>query len=261
MRVITLTTDFGTRDWFVGAMKGVILAIHPRAQVVDITHEIPPGDVRAGAFALMAGCRHFPTGTVHVAVVDPGVGSRRRAVAVQTGNGIFIGPDNGVLSWALRREKIRRTHLLEQRKYFVEPVSRTFHGRDMFAPVAARVSRGLPVHQLGRELETVRHLPWPQPIKQGAEVRGEIIHIDRFGNAITNIEAWQPAGKVAGTCVVEGRRGARCALAEFYRAVPAHHLVAVIGSCGLLEVAVNGGSAAQQFGLKIGDQAVLTVAR
>src|SRR5262245_32283700 len=187
MQTITLTTDFGTRDWFVGTMKGVILGIKPRARVVDITHEIAPGDIRGGAFALMASCRYFPKGTLHVAVVDPGVGSRRRAIAVRTANSILIGPDNGVLSWALRGETIQSIRQLENRRYFLEPVSRTFHGRDIFAPVAAHLSRGVALERLGRELHDLVRLPWPEPVKQREEIRGEIVYIDRFGNAITNI--------------------------------------------------------------------------
>src|SRR5215469_2500753 len=167
--IISLTTDFGMRDWFVGTMKGVIFTINPRANIVDITHEIPPGDIRTGAFALMASWRYFPKGTVHVAVVDPGVGSRRQAIAVQTQNGVFIGPDNGVLSWALKGEKIKTIRLLENSKYFLDSISRTFHGRDIFAPVAAHVSRGLPVQRLGTELKDFRRLPWPLPIRQKHE--------------------------------------------------------------------------------------------
>src|SRR5947207_396860 len=132
--VVTLTTDFGSHDWFVGTMKGVILGINPKASTVDITHELPPGDVRAGGFALAASYSFFPTGTVHVTVVDPGVGSRRRAIAVQTSKYFFIGPDNGVLSWALRKEKVRAIHGLENEQYFPRSISRTFHGRDIFAP-------------------------------------------------------------------------------------------------------------------------------
>ena len=189
MRIITLTTDFGTRDWFVGTMKAVILGILPRANVVDITHEIPPGDIRAGAFALMASCRYFPRDTVHVAVVDPGVGSQRQAIAVQTAHRFFVGPNNGVLSWGLGLEKIKTIRLLEKRQYFLQPVSRTFHGRDVFAPVAAHLSRGLSASRLGRELKDFVRLPWPRTTKQRGEVQGEIVHIDRFGNAITDIEA------------------------------------------------------------------------
>src|SRR5271169_1802298 len=131
-RLVTLTTDFGTRDWFVGTMKGVIHRIAPRARIIDLTHEITPGDIRAGAFALAAGCRFFPKGTVHVAVVDPGVGSRRQGIAVQTANAVFVGPNNGLLSWTLAKEKIRAIHALENEACFLQPVSRTFHGRDVF---------------------------------------------------------------------------------------------------------------------------------
>jgi S-adenosyl-L-methionine hydrolase (adenosine-forming) len=299
VHTITLTTDFGARDWFAGTMKGVVLGINPRAVIVDLTHEIPPGDIRAGAFALMAACRYFPKGTVHVAVVDPGVGSRRRALAVRTANYLFVGPDNGVLSWALAGEKIKTVRQLENPKYFLETISRTFHGRDIFAPVAAHLSRGLPLERLGRELKDFVHLPWPKPTKTTATVRwaeaadeppsqsfsapcparedarptnkfklrrsatqqrgvidGEIVYIDHFGNAITDIETeLLPAGRKV-TCEVIGKRKVRCALAEFYGAVPIHSPVAVMGSSGFLEIAVNGGSAAQRFGLKPGDRVI-----
>src|SRR5437867_1460247 len=246
MQMITLITDFGTRDWFVGTMKGVILGINPRASVVDITHEIPPGDIRAGAFALMASCGYFPKGTLHLAIVDPGVGSQRRAIAVQTSNYVFIGPDNGVLSWALRCERIKSIRQLENRRYFLERVSRTFHERDIFAPVAAHLSRGVALKRLGRELQDFIRLPWPEATKHRVEIRGEIVYIDRFGNAITNIDAGMiPEGR-ANRCDVIGKRKVRCATAGFYGAAPARCAVAVIGSSELLEIAVNGGSAARQ---------------
>jgi hypothetical protein len=254
MRTITLTTDFGMGDWFVGTMKAVILGIHPWANVVDITHEIPPGDIRAGAFALMASCRYFPKGTVHLAVVDPGVGSQRRAIAVRTANRFFVGPDNGVLSWALALERIETIRLLENREYFLEPVSRTFHGRDIFAPVAAYLSRGLSAPRLGPELNDYVRLPWPQTTQQRGLVQGEIVHIDRFGNTITNIEAALVSCETVAACEAMGERKLRCPLADFYGAVPLNRPVAVTGSSGLLEIAINGGSAARQFGLKIGDQ-------
>jgi S-adenosyl-L-methionine hydrolase (adenosine-forming) len=279
MQIVTLTTDFGTRDWFVGTMKGVVLGINPRAAVVDLTHEIPPGDVRAGAFALMAGCRHFPKGTMHVAVVDPGVGGPRRAIAAQTADYLFVGPDNGVLSWALARERIKAVRLLEKPTFFLKPVSRTFHGRDIFAPVAAHLSRGVSIQRFGREVKDWGRLPWPQPTRSRGMIRGEIIYIDRFGNAITNLEAEaafpEPdtgrADRLVGpdarqrvptviravTCEVAGRWKARCPLAEFYGAVPANRLVAVCGSSGFLEIAVNGGSAARKLGLRAGDKVVV----
>jgi len=254
MRIITLTTDFGTRDWFAGSMKAVILGLHPGANVVDITHEIPPGDIRAGAFALMAGCRYFPKGTVHVAVVDPGVGSPRPAIAVQTARGFFVGPDSGVLSRALAHEKIKRIRLLENPQYFLQPVSRTFQGRDVFAPVAAHLSRGLFPPRLGRELKDFVRVPWPQTTKQGGKAQGEIVYIDRFGNAITNIETELVFGEGPGGCEIIIKRKVRCPLAEFYDAVPVNRPVAVLGSCGLLEIALNRGSAARRFGLEPGDK-------
>ena len=259
MHLITLTTDFGTRDWFVGTMKGVVLDINPRASVVDLTHEVPPGDIQAGAIALMAGCRYFPKGTVHVAVVDPGVGSPRRAIAVQTANGFFVGPDNGVLSWAAAREKIKTIRQLENRECFLEPVSRTFEGRDIFAPVAAHLSRRVPVERLGRELKDFVRLPWPKPAKQRGGFRGEVVYLDRFGNAITNLEAELVSSRRRSICEVTGKREARCPVAHLYGAVPVGRPVAVIGSSGLLEIAVHRGSAARKFGLKIGDRVVMRV--
>src|SRR5208282_3166379 len=172
----------GTRDWFVGTMKGVVAGIAPKARVIDLTHDLPQGDIRGGAFALAASCRYFPKGTVHVAVVDPGVGSRRKAIAVQTAKSIFVGPDNGVLSWALAKEKITAIHALENEAYFLQPVSRTFHGRDVFAPVAAYLSRGLPIRKLGRALKDFVRLTWPEPRVRRGGIEGEVVYIDRFGN-------------------------------------------------------------------------------
>jgi len=253
MRFITLTTDFGSKDWFVGTMKGVILGIAPRATVVDITHEVPPGDIRAGAFALLAAFRYFPTRTVHVVVVDPGVGSARQAIAVQTVNYFFVGPDNGVLSWALARENVKSIRRLENEKCFRHPVSRTFHGRDVFAPVAAHLSKGFTFAKLGRELKNPVPLPWPRPRKTGDALHGEIVYIDHFGNAITNIDIRSlKSGKTRAVRVFAGRKVV-CGLADFYQAVPPGKPVAVFGSSGFLEIAVNGASAAQHFKLRVGD--------
>lgn len=257
MHSITLTTDFGTDDWFVGTMKGVVLGINPHAAMVDITHEISPGDVRAGSFSLMAACRYFPKGTIHVAVVDPGVGSQRRAIALQTADYLFVGPDNGVLSWAVRNQEIKAIRQLENPKYFLETVSRTFHGRDIFAPVAAHLSRGLQLKQLGRELKDFMRLPWPKPTRKHGHIHGEIVHIDRFGNAITNLRAEDVDAERKGRCEVIGKRKVRCALMEFYSAVPHGSPLAAIGSCGFLEISVNGHSAAHRFGLTIGDGVIV----
>ena len=254
MRLITLTTDFGTRDWFVGTMKGVILGIQPRARIVDLTHEIAGGEVRAGAFALMASYSFFPRSTVHVAVIDPGVGGPRRAMAVQTANYFFIGPDNGVLSFALRREQIKSIHALENEKYFLKPVSRTFHGRDIFAPVAAHLSRGVSIQEFGPRLKDFVKLAWPRLRIRDGEVQGEIVHVDRFGNLITNIDA--ESLRVFGDepCEILAKRKRLCFIAPCYGAVRAGRPLAVPGSTGFLEIAVNGASAAAKFSLRLGDQ-------
>lgn len=257
MRVITLTTDFGTKDWFVGTMQGVMLGLCPGAAIVDLTHEIPPGDVRAGAFALAASCRYFPKGTVHVAVVDPGVGGSRSALAVQTTNAIFVGPDNGVLSFALRNETIKSIRRLENPACFLRPVSHTFHGRDVFAPVAARLCRGFPLTKVGPAQPDFIRLEWPSPSASAREVRGEIVYVDRFGNLITNVGADLLTGRDLARLRMKTRRGRPIPLATHYQAVPTGKAVAVAGSSGLLEIAVNGGSAAQQLKLPVGDKIVV----
>ena len=250
MRVITLTTDFGSQDWFVGTMKGVILGINPKALPVDITHEVPPGDIRAGAFALMASYRFFPKGTVHLAVVDPGVGSERKAIAVQTTNYLFVGPDNGVLSFTLANEKIKDARRLENERYFLKPISHTFHGRDIFAPVAAHLSRGVAVSKLGSKQKEIIRIPWPAPEISRDNITGEVVYVDRFGNAITSIpNASVPRGKKAGVFIGDKRV---CAMEPFYQSVPTGRPVAVPGSSGFLEIAINGGSAAKSLTLKIG---------
>jgi S-adenosyl-L-methionine hydrolase (adenosine-forming) len=255
--VITLTTDFGTGEWFVGTMKGVILRIQPRATVVDITHGIPAGDIRAGAFALAAGCRFFPKGTVHVVVVDPGVGSTRKAIAVQTADHFFVGPDNGVLSWALAEAKIRAVHALENEAYFLHPVSQTFHGRDIFGPVAAHLSRGVLIRKLGPPLKDFVRLDWPAPRRRRGGIEGEVIHIDRFGNAITNLEDRLLRGTDRAVCEIRGKHRRRCPVKPFYQAAAPGSAVALVGSSGFLEIAVNGGSAAKALGLRIGTRLVL----
>ncbi|MCG8584058.1 MAG: SAM-dependent chlorinase/fluorinase, partial [Pirellulales bacterium] len=187
MNAISLTTDFGTRDWFVGAMKGVIAGIAPKARVIDVTHEITPGDPRGGAFALAAACEFFPRGTVHVAVVDPGVGGARRPVAIRTRRFVFIGPDNGVLWPAATRDGVKSVRELANRRMFPGPVSMTFHGRDIFCPVAARLASGAAFSKVGPKIDDPAELTLPAAERLGDRVAGEVTWIDRFGNLITNI--------------------------------------------------------------------------
>lgn len=250
--IISLTTDFGLEDWFVGTMKGVILGINPEARLIDITHSIPPGNIPAAAFALAASYRFFPKGSVHLAVVDPGVGSLRRAVAVQTQNHFFVGPDNGLLSWALRQERIRAIHSLENPDCFLRSVSATFHGRDIFAPVAAHLSRGIGIQRLGPRLRKLTPIAWPEPRRVGQVTEGEVVYVDRFGNAITNIQKRQIANRARHPISVclGGRR--LCGLGEYYQAAAPGTPVAVFGSSGFLEIAVNAGNAARLFAIHIG---------
>jgi S-adenosylmethionine hydrolase len=254
MRIITLTTDFGTDDWFVGTMKGVIASVNPNANVVDITHAIASGDIRAAAFALAASYKYFSRGTVHVAIVDPGVGSKRRSIAIQTENYFFVGPDNGVLSFALRGEKIKTVRALENKAYFLEPVSQTFHGRDIFAPVAARLARGVAIAKYGPPVKNFVRLDWPEPKVHAGSIQGEVVYVDKFGNAITNIPAATLASLGGKHFEIFKGRKRICAIGKHYQSVPARRAVAVPGSSGYLEIAVNGGNASAILDLRTGER-------
>lgn len=249
--VVTLTTDFGLCDSFVGVMKGVILSRCPSARIVDITHLVPAGDVRAGAFALLTAYRFFPKGTVHVAVVDPGVGSDRRAIVARCSDATFVGPDNGLLSWTLRSEKNVVVRRIENQRLVLSPVSATFHGRDVFAPVAAYLANGGRFAEVGPETAEWITLPWPEPARAVYGWVGEVVHVDHFGNAITNLPntTLEPACASQFT-VMYGRR--RVPVRSCYTAVPKRKPVAVPGSSGCIEIAVNGGNAARSLGLKRG---------
>jgi S-adenosyl-L-methionine hydrolase (adenosine-forming) len=251
--IVTLLTDFGTRDWFVPSMKGVILSIAPRANVVDLTHDIPPQDVHAGAFVLAAAAPTFPKGTIHVAVVDPGVGSRRRAVAVRTRMFTFVGPDNGLLSLAVPQEEVREIRTLENAHLFRQPVSRTFHGRDIFAPVAAHLVRGVKFASLGPKLESIQKLATKEPRRTRGSVQGEIIYIDHFGNLITNI----PAAEIDKRCVVQAGTQHVRGIASGYSQAGRGKPVAVVNSLNLLEIGVRGGNAAKMLNGKVGTQVVV----
>jgi len=251
MSLITLITDFGTTDWFVGTMKGVILCGNPRASIVDITHEVSPGKIEEGAITLAACYHYFPAKSVHLVVVDPGVGSLRKAMAVRTDKYFFVAPDNGVLSLALARENIKEIRLLENEKYFLKTVSQTFHGRDVFAPVAAHLSRGLSLKKLGPEQATYKKVERPKPIRWGSSFSGQIIYIDRFGNALTNIHNDQLSPEQGYGMVFKGQKPL-APMAANYQAVPAGNPVAVPGSSGFIEIAINGGQASKKLGLKTG---------
>lgn len=256
--IVTLITDFGTADYFVGALKGAVLASNPEALVVDITHEVPPYDVEAGAFILRAAFETFPEGTVHVAVVDPGVGSARRAIAVEGRGHTFVGPDNGIFGHVYARIGPFRVFQLTNRNFFRREVSPTFHGRDIFAPVAGALSRGVLAEELGPEVFDFVRLP-SAGVEKGADgtLVGAVIHVDHFGNLVTNITAKDlSAESVArGARLRIGGREVRRFRRFFAEdAEGVGEPFAVWGSAGLLEVAVFRDSAARVLGIGRGDK-------
>jgi S-adenosylmethionine hydrolase len=258
-RIITLTTDFGLADTFVGAMKGVILSVAPDAAMVDLTHEIPAQDIIAGALALESAVDFFPRGTIHVAVVDPGVGTTRRPIAISTERAIYIGPDNGLFTLALRKTPLRQLVRLSNTSYFRQPVSATFHGRDIFASVAAHLVAGVPYHALGERIESLVELEVREPMEQGDEILLRLLTIDRFGNLITNLrrerfEAW--ADDRERLRIETGGMEIRGIHATFGD-VESGEPVAYFGSGGRLEIAIRDGSAAAVVGARRGDSIVL----
>lgn len=251
-RIVTLTTDFGTQDWFVGVMKGVMLEREPTLRLIDITHAIPAGDIRSGAFCLMNAWNHCPEGTVHLAVVDPGVGGARRAIALQARGRFYVGPDNGLASWAVRQCRGARVHEITNLKLCRQPVSTTFHGRDIFAPVAAFLAGGGSMDSLGPASKLWVRLRWPSVRKATRGSLGEVLHIDRFGNAITNLPANQ-ADLNRCRLKVEGLRE-ELPLVRCYGDIPPGRAAAIAASTGLLEVAVNQGCASTDLGIRVGDR-------
>ncbi len=246
--MITLLTDFGTVDGFVGAMKGVIASIAPDEPVVDITHDVSPQDVQAGAFALRNASSFYPPGTVHCAVVDPGVGTARRALALQTAHYRFVGPDNGLMTWAAEADGgVLKAFSCTNPDFHLPDVSCTFHGRDVFAPVAAHLAIDVPLAELGEPVDPTDlvRLPWREtPLPEEGEVEAWVVHVDRFGNVITSV----PATDVQGRTLIDGKDVKVC---QAYDRPPGT-LVVVPGSAGLLELSVVGGSAAELLDLHTG---------
>jgi S-adenosylmethionine hydrolase len=257
--LITLTTDFGGGSPYVAAMKGVILSINPHATVVDITHDIPPQDVRCGAIVLADTAEWFPAGTIHVAVIDPGVGTERAIVYSRIGSQQFIAPDNGVLSCLAARTPPQQLVRLTEPAYWLDEVSATFHGRDIMAPVAAQLTLGLDPARLGPPLEKLVALDWPAVRVKESSIEGEVLAIDSFGNLITNIAAGMLAGRptddrVRIVCGNHETRG----ICRTYGDRPPGTRIALLGSSGRLELAVVAGSAAESFGIRVGAAVALT---
>jgi S-adenosylmethionine hydrolase len=255
MPILTLTTDFGTKDGFIGTLKGVIWGICPSAQIADISHEITPQNVLEGAFALWRAYPFFPTGTIHLAVVDPGVGTSRRPVAMRLGEHTFVGPDNGLFTPMIEDSEkngwlVEIVHLTNQ-KYFLPEISRTFHGRDIFAPVAAQLANGVPLTDLGPTISDPVRLRMPKPEKTEDGWRAHITVIDIFGNLTTDLPASALGHLERVSFHIHGRevRG----LVTSYGNEPPGELVALVDSEDYIEVAIVNGNAEKILGAKVGD--------
>lgn len=263
--VITLLTDFGDRDGFTGAMKGVILSLNPQATVVDIAHHLEPQDVAHAAFVLASTYHYFPPGTIHVLVVDPGVGSERRALAAHLDEHFFVAPDNGCLTYVLAGQPVREIVHLTDDRYFRHPVSQTFQGRDVFAPVAAHLSLGVPLSAFGPAVDpaSLVRLPIPEVRVAAGEIRGAILTIDRFGNLISNISSRHlerlPAALPSASRLVSLSGRPIGPLQTSYSAVPPGQPVALVSSAGYLEIAVNQGNAAETLEVQRGTEVTVNL--
>jgi len=259
MKQVALITDFGNKDWYAKVLSGVITNLCPQATIIDITHQVPPGNIPSAAFILENAYRYFPDGTVFVCVVDPGVGSTRTPLIVKTRQHVFIAPDNGVLSNVLTHSEPLHIHCLENPAYRLSPVSPTFHGRDVFAPAAAHYLNGVPLESFGPEQSEINILPWPSALAHGNKLQGEIIYIDHFGNCFTSITASDLAGLPKGEQEVVLPTGEKLHLSDFYQQTPLGQPLALIGSGGYLEISLNGGHAAHSLPLRLGDSLTVQV--
>lgn len=268
MPIITLLTDFGIRDEFVGVMKGVILSINPHVSVVDITHSIDPQDLVQGAHFIPYTYPYFPGGTIHVVVVDPGVGSSRRIIALEKNGHIFIAPDNGILTLIVEDGNVGTVVQVDNPDLYLSPVSQTFHGRDIFAPVSAHISTGVDLISVGRpvDLSSLFLLPITKPyITNSGELVGQVVHVDRFGNIITNLrknhlKRLKPGrGEQAADIRIENIPINKISVS--YESVLPGELVAVFGSRGFLEIAVNCGNASERLNVRKGEEVKISMGK
>lgn len=276
-KTIALLTDFGNDDIYVGVMKGVMHSICPDANFIDITHTVAPQHVREAAFSLMNAYHYFPKGTIFLVVVDPGVGSTRRPIAVQAGGYMFIAPDNGVLSYALKDVDSVQIAELNNPAYHLSQVSNTFHGRDIFSPAAAHLAAGVPLHELGDQQESMIQLPLPELSIDQRRITGEVVHIDRFGNIITSIGHlnWiaqdritlNPVfGSINNTVPINPENAQITINNEQILSVKVSYsesmrgdLLAIVGSTNYLEISVNQGNAAQRLDVVVGDRVEMSL--
>jgi S-adenosylmethionine hydrolase len=257
MSIISLLSDFGHKDPYVAEMKAVILSIRSEVRIVDVTHEVEKFNIRMGAYVLASAAPYFPPNTVHVAVVDPGVGTQRHAIIVETSHNFYVGPDNGLLMLAAQKEHITNVYTIDNPKYMLPKVSTTFHGRDIFAPTAAYLAAGTKPSDFGAAIDDYIVPDFAKPHQINGELLGEVLHVDDFGNIISNIsaEALKNVGINEGN-TLQVRLGDKIVSLMFcsaYGEVAADAPLALVGSSGFFEVAVNQGSASRTFGANVGD--------
>jgi S-adenosylmethionine hydrolase len=259
-KIITLTTDFGLKDPYAAEMKAAILGICPRAVIVDITHEIAKFNIRTGAYVLSSAVPYFPTGTIHVAVVDPGVGTRRRPILIQTQQGCFIGPDNGLLILAAENQGMTSIHEITNPRLMLSRVSDTFHGRDVFAPAAAHLANGVHPEKFGPKISDAVKPEFTKVTQRKNALIGEVLHIDDFGNIITNIGEKEIASiRTKGNVNVElPNQKLKLKFCKAYAETKRREPLALIGSHDYLEIAINQGNAAAKFKIKFGDKIKLS---
>jgi S-adenosylmethionine hydrolase len=252
---IALLTDFAGYNWYIGVMKGVIMSINPSASVVDLCHDVASQDVRAGSFILGNSCTFFPCGTIFVAVVDPGVGSKRKNLVVKTEHQYFVGPDNGILSSIFEKTKVEKVYEVVPGKYTLGLKGSTFFGRDVFAPIAAHLSLGVAPEQMGEEVRSVLTVPGIRPfVNERGEISGRAVYVDAFGNIITNVEGTYmrglfPAGLAPEHLVIKLAGHTIKGVRDYYEQGEPGRLMALINSWGYLEIAVNRGNAFKYLGL------------
>ncbi|MCY4262690.1 MAG: SAM-dependent chlorinase/fluorinase [Candidatus Dadabacteria bacterium] len=244
--IITLTTDFGSRDHYVGVMKGIMLSVNENTRLVDITHCIDSHDIRSASFIIGNSYSYFPENTVHMVVVDPGVGSRRRSMVAFAGGHFFVGPDNGVFSSVIRSCEDFSAHEIKNSDYFLKDVSSTFHGRDVFSPVAAHLSLGVSLSEIGPRILDPEVLPNDGYSADGNEIRGTVVYTDKFGNLVTSIPTQAVGNGARATVTVGGKR--IVGVSESYSSVEPGEILAIGGSCGYIEISVNQGRACDVFG-------------
>jgi hypothetical protein len=278
--IIALITDFGLSDHYVGAMKGVILSICPNAQIIDLTHAIDPQNVQQAAFVLLNSYQYLPSGTIIIAVIDPGVGSSRKPIAVETNMGIFVGPDNGLFSYVFKQVEVRKIVALQNPKYLLNDVSSTFHGRDIFSPAGAHLARGVTIDELGPVMNKLVWLETPRFEVKADSIHGEVLYIDRFGNMVTSIGhlAWGendtllvnpifdavfdegvgfPEAIHPESCQIQIGELELDSLCFSYSNAAKGNILALVNSARHLEIAVNQGNAAKRLGVEVGEPVVL----